>query len=155
MLTITRWNAGCSFESTCFFIQIFNLLTKALRVTCQAAAPPVLSFSGFGAIYIGMPQSQEMAIRRMYSDPHGLAQLPKLVPIPAAPHVKPTGYRCLSLYFLGGTPPLLSLVLPVDILLFVIFFQISSFPKAETLDHPLSFTKHVKSVLHINRCHTA
>lgn len=62
-----------------------------------------------------------------------------------------------SLYSGGDTPPLLSLALPVDILLsfndFFFFFQFSSFPKAETLDHHLSFTKHVKSVLHINKCH--
>lgn len=102
-----------------------------------------------------MPQSEGMAIKRMHSDLHGLEHLPKLVPILAVPHVKPTtGYSYSSLHFWGDTPPLLSLVLAVDILFFFIFFQISSFPKAETLDRPLSFTKHVTSVLHINRCHT-
>lgn len=44
MLTITRWNAGCSFELTCFFIQIFNLLTKALTVTCKLLLPQYFPF---------------------------------------------------------------------------------------------------------------
>lgn len=111
----------------------FQPANKGTHGYLQAATPPVFSFSGFGAIDIRMPQSEGMAIRRMHSDPHGLAHLPKLVSIPAVPHVKSTGCRCSSLYFLGDTPPLLFLVLPVGILLFFIFFRLAAFQRQRHL----------------------
>lgn len=111
----------------------FQPANKGTHGYLQAATPPVFSFSGFGAIDIRMPQSEGMAIRRMHSDPHGLAHLPKLVSIPAVPHVKSTGCRCSSLYFLGDTPPLLFLVLPEGILLFFIFFRLAAFQRQRHL----------------------
>lgn len=122
---------------------------------CYSLPFPFLwQYSSLGAISTRMLQSEGITImKKKCSDLHDLARLsfPNCVPCPCCSkahcRLQPVlvGWQTNSPFFSSPCGHLA--------LFQWLFFQFNSFLKAETFDHHLSFTKLVKSVLNINKCH--